>query len=559
MIPPIDADPGRAATGGAAVRIPSLLSRSVLARTVALVCAPLLAAVVLTILVAITYSSQDARRALVERAQQTVALLAGGAGDALWNVDRIAAAALLAPLLSDPDFAEARIIDSDGTVFYRLGRTEPARERAGEGAGEGFVVERVPLVRIPDGGPPVTHRIGTLDLHLTTDRAEHTVLVRGTAIAAIGLGLLVMVCGVLAVLITGVTRPIRAVTESMAGLAAGRVDVPLVTTKRQDELGRMAAALGTLKQHAIERLGFLERQARHVEEVERTVAERTAALRDALDTLERAQDELVRSEKLAALGGMVAAIAHEINTPLGNALTVATTLADHVAEFRDTLEGKELRRSAIRDYSDSVATACGLLTSNLMRAADLIGRFKRVAVDQTGEQRRLFDLDTACAEIIAMIRPSYKHAPVAITLDLPSGVVMDSYPGALGQVLTNLVSNAMTHAFAAQASGTLRVAATLDRARTQITLVVADDGVGIPPEILPRVFDPFFTTKLGSGGSGLGLHIVYAIVTRVLGGSVAVHSQPGVGTRFTLVLPTVAPTVAPADTAPVPAPVPALA
>ncbi|WP_244433986.1 sensor histidine kinase [Azospirillum sp. B506] len=503
-----------------------------------MICLPLLLGVGLAVAVAISFSSRDARTALEARARQTVALLAGGVGDALWNVDRVAAQAILRPLSEDPDFVGALIIESGGSVFLRLGDAGPSRS--------GLIVEQVSLIRPAAGGqagePGGGQRIGQLQLCLTTARAEQIINSRAWAIALSGLGLLAAVCGLLAVIVRGVTLPIRQMTDGMAVLAAGRVDLEIPRVDRRDEVGRMAAALGTLKQHAAERLEFIEQQARHMEVIEEIVAKRTEELSAALETLKRAQNELIRSEKLAALGGMVAAIAHEINTPIGNGLTVATTLSEKISEFQAILEGKELRRSVIRDYSGSFGTASQLLVGNLLRASELIGRFKRVAVDQTGELRRRFELDVVCGEVVAMLRPTYRHSPVSLDLHLPAGVVMDSFPGALGQVLTNLMTNAMIHAFAdATVAGTITIAAVLEGDGRHVTLTVADDGAGIPAAVLPRIFDPFFTTKLGSGGSGLGLHIVYAIVMRVLGGVVAVESQIGQGTRFTMVLPLVAP------------------
>lgn len=514
----------------------NLLARSLLARTVTLICAPLLLIVAAAVAAAISYSSQDARRALAERGRQTVALLTGSAAEALWNIDVAGAQTILTPLLQDPDFVGVRIIDADGSIFYQLGAIVPQRA--------GLIIEQTALFRggVFAGQPAPSRQIGVLALQLADDRAEHEIFVRAVSIAAVGFSLAALTCGLLAALMAGVTAPIKTMTESMTALAAGRVDVALVPVDRSDELGRMAAALATLKLHAVERLGYIERQALHVEEIERTVAERTATLRETLETLQRAQDELVRSEKLAALGGMVAAIAHEINTPLGNGLTVATTLSDKAAEFRQAMEGRELRRSFLREYADGVVAACGLLTSNLLRAADLIGRFKRVAVDQTGEVRRIFALDAVCGEIVAMLGPSYKHARAQIVLDLPAGVTMDGYPGALGQVLTNLVANAMTHGFGdGTREGQVTISAVFNPGDSYVTLAVADDGAGAPAAALPRLFDPFFTTRLGSGGSGLGLHIVYAIVTRVLGGTISVESELGVGTRFAMVLPLKAP------------------
>ncbi|BAI74551.1 two-component sensor histidine kinase (plasmid) [Azospirillum sp. B510] len=514
------------------------IPNSLMVRTVGLICLPLLFAVGLAVAVAISYSSWDSRTALETRARQTVAILAGGVGDALWNVDRPAAQAILRPLSEDPDFVGVVITERGGSVFLALGDSAPAHG--------GLIIERVTLNRLAVEGPAgLRHEgqeIGQLELRLTTARAERTIDNRAWTIALSGFGLLVVVCGLLAMIVRGVTAPIRQMTDGMAVLAAGRVDVDIPRTTRRDEIGRMAVALATLKRHAAERLDFIERQSRHMEVIEEIVATRTEELSAALDTLKRAQDELIRSEKLAALGGMVAAIAHEVNTPIGNGLTVATTLSEKVAEFQAVLQGKELRRSVIRDYSDSFGTASQLLVGNLLRASELIGRFKRVAVDQTGELRRSFELAEVCGEIVAMLRPTYKHSPVFIELALPGGVMMDSFPGAFGQVMTNLLANAMLHAFAdGTQAGSITVSARMERDGRHVAVTVTDDGAGIPAAVLPRIFDPFFTTKLGSGGSGLGLHIVYAIVTRVLGGTVAVESRIGRGTRFTLLLPLEAP------------------
>lgn len=511
-----------------------LLVGSLMIRTVGFICLPLLAAVCLAVLVAISYSSRDASMALEARAKQTVSLLAGGIGDALWNVDRMAARAILSPLSRDPDFDGVAVIDTDGSIFFRQGNIGPPAPR--------LIVERIPLTKSGTEGSSALQHIGILELRLTTERANETIASRAWTIAFGGFGLLTVVCGMLIVIVRGITAPIRTMTACMTALAAGRVDVSIPQVNRRDEVGQMAAALGTLQLFAIERLEFIGRQARHMEEIEETVAKRTEQLSETLGTLRRAQDELIRSEKLAALGGMVAAIAHEINTPLGNGLTVATTLAEKITEFRAILEGKELRRTVIRDYSESFGTASQLLVGNLLRASEMIGRFKRVAVDQTGELRRRFELDVVCSEVVAMLKPTYKHSPVSITMNLPTGIAMDSYPGALGQVLTNLVTNAMLHAFAdATVSGTIAIDGTVDEPGEHVTLVVTDDGAGVPASVLPRIFDPFFTTKLGAGGSGLGLHIVYAIVTRVLGGVIAVESKIGQGTRFSIVLPLNAP------------------
>jgi PAS domain S-box-containing protein len=280
--------------------------------------------------------------------------------------------------------------------------------------------------------------------------------------------------------------------------------------------------------------------------LERRVEERTAALASAVDelsgaleNLQRAQDELIRSEKLAALGSLVAGIAHELNTPIGNGLMAASTLDDHTQEFGRVVESGQIRRSALEQFVRDARTAAEIVVRNLKKASELVTSFKQVAVDQTSAQRREFVLDELVAEIVLTLRPSFKKTPYAVDYQVPPELRFDSYPGPLGQVLTNLINNALVHGFEGRDHGTVRVCATPE-GKGAIRIEVSDDGLGIDPEHLPRIFDPFFTTKLGKGGSGLGLHIVHNLVTRVLGGSIRVASDLA-GTRFTMTIPRMAP------------------
>ncbi|MEW9898613.1 ATP-binding protein [Chitinivorax sp. PXF-14] len=263
------------------------------------------------------------------------------------------------------------------------------------------------------------------------------------------------------------------------------------------------------------------------------------ALEDTLATLEMTRDELVRSERLASLGAMVAGIAHELNTPIGNAVTVSSVLDATAKALSGSLNAGTIRKSELMTRLADIEHAAELLARNLERAQEQIASFKQVAVDQTSEKRRPFDLLTLVNEILLTLHPTLRRTRLDIGIDVAPGIVMDSYPGPLGQVLSNLINNAVLHAFDEGAPGHVQISAS--RHNGQVTLSVADNGKGILAEHLPRVFDPFFTTRLGSGGCGLGLHIVYSIVRTVLGGSVRVESTPGAGTRFTFELPIDAP------------------
>jgi len=261
-----------------------------------------------------------------------------------------------------------------------------------------------------------------------------------------------------------------------------------------------------------------------------------------MQTLQRTQDELIQSDKLASLGSLVAGVAHELNTPIGNALVASSSLAEEVSQMQKTVRAGSMKRSSFDHFMERVAEGSDLTMRSLHRAVTLISSFKQVAVDQASERRRGFDLAQVLHELIDTLKPKLKHVGSQLSLDLQAGIAMESYPGPLGQVIINLFTNALTHGFDERGSGLITVHAhRLDAERVVVT--VSDDGVGIAPEHLGQIFDPFFTTKLGRGGSGLGLSVSHRIVTKVLGGHITIRSTPGQGASFELNLPTTAPQV----------------
>jgi signal transduction histidine kinase len=288
---------------------------------------------------------------------------------------------------------------------------------------------------------------------------------------------------------------------------------------------------------------MLRQSLRQVQELNETleerVVQRTAELRQAMLDLRQSQDNLADSEARATLSTLIASVSHELGTPLGNSRMVATTLAEQTKAIAHALKTGQIKRSSLDHYVEQVSEGVALLESNLVRSVDLLGDFRQVAADQASEQRREFKLDVVVDEILHTLSPTLKRQPHHIAVDIEPGIVMDSQPGALGRVLINLVNNAYLHAFEGRTDGvmTIRARAVAD----QVTLVVADNGVGIPPESLDKVFDPFFSTKIGHGGTGLGMAIVQNLVGKALGGRVQVHSAVGKGTQFELVFPKVLP------------------
>ena len=269
------------------------------------------------------------------------------------------------------------------------------------------------------------------------------------------------------------------------------------------------------------------------------VAQRTEELSSTITRLEQTQTELVQSAKLAALGSLVAAVAHELNTPIGNAVMTASALEDETRILSTEFESGKLQKSTLVKYLNLAVPMANLVLKSCNRAADLIVSFKRVAVDQTSEKRRGFDLRALIDDNIVALWPSYKNQPWVVTVNVPEGIYCDSYPGPLGQVIVNMVQNAVAHAFFGRTEGHLEINA--EQSNGTVKLHFIDNGHGMHPDILKNIFEPFFTTKLGQGGSGLGLSIVMNIVTGVLGGSIAAQSELGKGSVFTLVFPINAP------------------
>lgn len=299
--------------------------------------------------------------------------------------------------------------------------------------------------------------------------------------------------------------------------------------------------------------GILELNA----QLEGRVARRTAELQEAnrelshaLNTLQIAQNQLVQSEKLAALGALVAGVAHELNTPIGNGLTVASTLEHRIEDFQ-RLQASGLRKSDLQGFVTDMELAAEILVRNLGRAAALVASFKQVAVDQTSSQRRKFDLGAVVGEILVTLNPALRKTTCTVSTQIDEGLVLDSYPGPLGQVLTNLINNAVLHGFEPHEEGKIEVQAWAKDTQ-QVVIEVRDSGRGIAADNLHRVFDPFFTTRLGQGGSGLGLHIVHNLVHSVLGGRIEVQSRPGAGAAFCITLPVLAPDRLEGGSAPMP-------
>jgi len=259
-------------------------------------------------------------------------------------------------------------------------------------------------------------------------------------------------------------------------------------------------------------------------------------LQDTLDRLRMTQDKLVQSEKLAALSPIVAAVAHELNTPVGNCMTLASTLDGDLASLTADIDtGQVLKRSQLLDHLGRARTASQMILQGMFRTAELVSNFKQVAVDHASSQRRTFDLKDIVGGVVLLMNTSLRKTAYKIEMQIPGGLWLESYPGPLDQIVSNLINNSVLHGFDGRTEGTITIEARSEDA-DNVRLIYRDDGHGMSDEVKQHVFDPFFTTRLGRGGSGLGMSICYNLVTGLLGGSIEVADAVPSGAMFTLLL-----------------------
>ncbi|MDR1935565.1 MAG: HAMP domain-containing histidine kinase [Candidatus Accumulibacter sp.] len=284
---------------------------------------------------------------------------------------------------------------------------------------------------------------------------------------------------------------------------------------------------------------------RHVENQTRDLQESNQQLQKALSNLKNATDQMIQSEKLAALGSLVAGIAHEVNTPLGISVTAASHLEESTKTLAAAFAAGTMKKSDLTNFIDASKETVQIILSNLMRAANLIQSFKKIAVDQSSETWQKVALEAYLKDIVVSLTPRLKKTKIKVSIQCPEALRINTMPGSLSQIFTNLIINSLLHGFDEGQEG--EIAITVKTKKQTAVLTYTDNGKGIKRENLGRIFEPFFTTSRGQGGSGLGLHLVYNIVTRSLKGSITASSEPGEGVRFTLSLPD---SVVEADTPP---------
>ncbi len=323
-------------------------------------------------------------------------------------------------------------------------------------------------------------------------------------------------------------------------------EVPVITEEQLDAMMKFLAQLAQfLADMGYERLKEMKAQEEIVrlnQDLECRVVERTAELQSAntelartLASLQLTQNHLVQSEKLAALGDLVAGVAHEINTPTGVGVTAASYLGQKTREFNEVFLSGSARKSDLAKFLAVCSDTADIILFNLRRAAEMIASFKRIAVDQSSEEQRKFKAREYIKEILLSLRPKLKQTNFTIEILCSDELELDSFPGAFSQIITNLVVNTVMHAYQVGEKG--RVVISMEKDADWFILSYSDDGRGIEPQYMTKIFDPFFTTKRGQGGTGLGLYILYNIVTQKLNGMVTCENGSDRGAIFTIKFP----------------------
>ncbi len=270
--------------------------------------------------------------------------------------------------------------------------------------------------------------------------------------------------------------------------------------------------------------------------IEDELRKRNDEIASSMEHLQLAKDQLVDSERMASLGGLVAGIAHDVNTPLGVSVTAASFLQERLNNVKSNFEDKSLTTKNMANFIDEAEQTTHLLLTNLNRASELIASFKQVAVDQTSDAVREFNLNDYLAEIVQSLKPSFKQTHHVIKVNCPPDLVIRCAPGAIAQIVTNMVMNSLVHGFESTNEGVISLEVT--QANNEVAMLYQDNGKGLSESHLEKLFDAFFTTKREDGGSGLGTHIIYNLVTQSLSGHIEARSEPYQGLTYSIHFPT---------------------
>ncbi|MCV2884835.1 ATP-binding protein [Aestuariibacter sp. AA17] len=323
--------------------------------------------------------------------------------------------------------------------------------------------------------------------------------------------------------------------EANSKLDEQNISLEQEVAKKTASLSKIMLDLEQQKDELILKQRELKQENENRQYIEDELRKRNKELADSMETLKIAKDQLVESERMASLGGLVAGIAHDVNTPLGVGVTAASFLQERIKYLEEEYDKKTLSSKSMSAFITEAQQTATLLLSNLNRASELVSSFKQVAVDQTSEAERDVDLNQYIREVVQSLAPTLKKANHTVNIACPEELVIRCAPGAIAQIFTNMIMNSIIHGFENKENGTIDI--NIEQHDNEIFIEYKDNGKGLSEEALNRHFDAFFTTKRGRGGSGLGTHIMYNLVTQTLGGQIEAFSKRGEGLKYTIQFP----------------------
>jgi len=357
--------------------------------------------------------------------------------------------------------------------------------------------------------------IGGIELLLDTSENDALIKHRTLLIIAVGFASAVILLVVLSFIIRQMLiQPLMTIRQAALSAGEGKPYQPIPQMSSR-EINEVASAFN---------------------EMAHTQENRYNELQQAMETIQQTQKQLVEADKMVALGSLVAGVSHEINTPLGIGVTAASFMAEKSKEFAELYRSNAMKRSDLESYLGTVSETTGMIESNLMRASELVRSFKQVAVDRSMDAKRTFRVVPYIREILVSLQPQLKKTKLQVAVSGSDDIAIYSDPGAFSQIITNFIMNSIIHAYEPCAEGKLSIDVGTEGG-SRLVLRYSDDGKGMPPDTVEQIFNPFFTTNRSSGGTGLGMHIVYNLATQSLGGTIHCDSRVGSGTVFTIQFP----------------------
>ena len=480
----------------------------------------------------------ELKKELVLNHKKLLNTLSSGLSRPMWEFMYDNAESLVRPIFENEEILEIKVTDVkyNNNIFLQM-RKKPSVKNSCQDSENIFIEQSIILEKLV---------LGKASILFSTCRIQKQVLLQRNSLWMIMFFQFFISLGIIFLLMRAkILSPIKRLISQSTQLSEKNLQEPFIWNS-SDEIGHLGQSLEHTRLSLLDLFDKEEKSKEKIEELnknlERKVKHRTkeltqlnVQLEKSIEDLKNTQEQLIYSEKMVSLGNLVAGIAHEVNTPIGISLTGITHFTEISKEINELYKNRNISEDEFEEYLEESANLADSINKNLIKAADLIKSFKQIAVDQSSEDKRVFNLHEYTNEFIHSMYGTLSKTNININIDINSNINIKSYPGVYSQFLTILLMNSLLHAYDERGQGIINISAKEDANR--IILSYSDDGKGIKKEHLKFIFDPFFTTRKGTGGSGLGLNILYNIIIGTLKGTVTCESELGHGSKFIITIP----------------------